>query len=279
MRLLFLADLHLLPDYVLTMTAQLEEVAREVRPDGVIIAGDLSECHLAEESCARLRALFPERPIAVTLGNHDYWIRDRPLESTTLPRILFEYWEPAARRQGIHLLDLANLDLGPVVVCGAYAHFDLGHAQPGLIWNGKPVTDLHYATALLPGDTKVYWSDMLYMPRVEGDAAIARRELAGFATRYTAAVAEGKPVLCALHTVPFSSLNGHRDPPGDIGWFRRAYSGNAAIGRWLTAQPVLPALVVCGHTHCPVPLQSIAGMPCINLGSDYGRLRWYAADY
>ncbi|HRJ70971.1 MAG TPA: hypothetical protein PLS03_02035, partial [Terrimicrobiaceae bacterium] len=69
--------------------------------------------------------------------------------------------------------------------------------------------------------------------------------------------------------------NGHAaEVPERPSRFFDAYAGNTLVGERLAARADRIALAVCGHTHKPVPRITLRGIPCENVGSDPGNLRF-----
>src|SRR5260221_11622947 len=71
LRLLITSGLHLVPKWHEVVLSQLREWIRTHWPDGVVIAGDLAVASEATNSFRHLRNIFPDAPIALTLGKID----------------------------------------------------------------------------------------------------------------------------------------------------------------------------------------------------------------
>ena len=81
MKILFTADLHLLRSTQQRTLLKIREWIAQHLPDAFIVAGDLSSAQQAGETLESLRDCFPKGPIAVCLGNHDFWMHDEPTQS------------------------------------------------------------------------------------------------------------------------------------------------------------------------------------------------------
>src|SRR5690348_7277537 len=75
-RILLTADLHLLHATQDRTLATLASWVREVRPEVMVVAGDLASASRATDALSALRATFPQGRLAVCLGNHDFWLHD-----------------------------------------------------------------------------------------------------------------------------------------------------------------------------------------------------------
>ena len=103
------------------------------------------KCAAGRRDLESLRDCFPQGPIAVCLGNHDFWMLDNSRrERDSLSSIIERCWVPAAKSSGVVLLDGGNLHLQDVAIVGGYGHYDLGFAVPGLAYDGIRVTEEDY---------------------------------------------------------------------------------------------------------------------------------------
>jgi Icc-related predicted phosphoesterase len=272
-RLLITSDLHLIPRWREVVLERLREWIRTYRPDGLVIAGDLSVAPEAANSLRHLREIFPDRPIALTLGNHDFWLSsDNGCHS--LSEVIDRYWTPAADQFGICLLDLHNLPLGEITLVGAYGHYDLGFRCPHLRYDGAVVTEAHYLAGRPPISTSLRWQDFFRMPPDLDLALVAQEQVRGLEARLRA-VPE-KRAFVVLHTPPFAELLGIPDistvnleAPSVYAFFR-AYLGNEQMGTILRQEKERIVGVVCGHTHREVPPTDLGNFFGVNIGSDYG---------
>jgi Icc-related predicted phosphoesterase len=242
-------------------------------PDCLVIAGDIASASQASETLAELRRYVPSKPIAVCLGNHDFWLHDDARnECRGLSAVIDRYWIPAAEASGIHLLDRANFRLGALTIVGGYGHYDLGFALPGLSYGGVAVTMDDYLRGYLSSDSPLRWRDFQLMPGALNLQKIAFEEVQGVTARIREA--GDSPSILVLHTPPFEELLGvpARTPEGLGPYaFFRAYLGNRSMGEALRTFKLLA--VICGHTHRasgPLRMHETIG---INVGSDYGHPR------
>jgi Icc-related predicted phosphoesterase len=278
MKILFTADLHLLGA---TQTHTLSKVKYWIaahQPDAFVVAGDLSSAHQAEETLRSLRDCFRTGPIAVCLGNHDFWLRNSVRqECGSLLEVIDRFWVPAAKASDVTLLDNENLSLSDIAIVGGYGHYDFGFAIPGLAYDGILVTEEDYLRGGLDSVSAMRWSDFQFMPNGRHPREIAADQVAGVRRRL-AEVSHNKTIV-VLHTPPLEALLGvpprtqkplERCP--SIYAFFRAYLGNRAMGDVLQDFSSTLVAVVCGHTHRPAGPLRLNGSNTIgiNVGSDYG---------
>ncbi len=273
MRLIITSDLHLVPRWREVVLARLREWVRAYRPDGLVIAGDLSVASEAANSLRHLRQIFPDGPIALTLGNHDFWLGSGN-GCHSLSEVIDRYWTPAADQFAISLLDLKNLPLGEITLVGAYGHYDLGFRCPNLRYDGAVVTEEHYLAGRPPVLTPLRWRDFSRMPHNLDLASVAQEQVRGLEARLRTVPEKGAFVV--LHTPPFAALLGIPDTstvnletPSVYAFFR-AYLGNEQMGAILRQEKERIVGVVCGHTHREVPPMDLGNFFGVNIGSDYG---------
>ena len=273
MRLLITSDLHLIPRWREVVLERLREWIRTNRPDGLVIAGDLSVAPEAANSLRHLREIFPDGPIALTLGNHDFWLSSGN-GCHSLSEVIDRYWTPAADQFAVCLLDLQNLPLGEITLVGAYGHYDLGFRCPHLRYDGAVVTEAHYLAGRPPISTPLRWRDFLRMPPDLDLLLVAQEQVRSLEARLRA-VPE-KRAFVVLHTPPFAELLGIPDistvnleAPSVYAFFR-AYLGNEQMGAILRQEKERIVGVVCGHTHREVPPTDLGNFFGVNIGSDYG---------
>ena len=275
MKILFTADLHLLQATQERTLAKVRGWAIQHHPDVFVVAGDLSSAQQAADTLKNLRQCFPEGPIAVCLGNHDFWVFDQPRRGRSLSEIIDRYWVPAAESFGIVLLDVANLYLQDLVIVGGYGHYDLGFAIPKLAYDGILVTEKDYLRGRLSSGSPLRWRDFQFMPSEQDLREVAREQVEGVRRRL--AEAGNSRTVVVLHTPPFEELLGippfsplpTNSTPSEYAFFR-AYLGNRSMGIVLRESPDNLSAIVCGHTHRragPINLGRTVG---INIGSDYG---------
>jgi Icc-related predicted phosphoesterase len=278
MKILLTADLHLLRTTHDHTLSKIREWVTGVHPDALVVAGDLSSAQQAEETLRLLRECFPSGPMAICLGNHDFWVHDAVLqECDSLPDVIDRFWEPAAKAFDVVLLDNENLSLSGLTIVGGYGHYDFGFAVPGLAYDGIAVTEEDYLRGAPPSGSAMRWSDFRFMPNGRHPREIATEQVAG--VRQRLAEVSGSQAIVVLHTPPFEVLLGvpplteyrlHATP--SVYAFFRAYLGNRAMGDLLREACDKVAAVVCGHTHRaagPVYLNGTVTVG-INVGGDYG---------
>jgi Icc-related predicted phosphoesterase len=275
MKILFTADLHLLRATQERTLGKIREWIARHRPDALVVAGDLSTAEQAGDTLKNLRGCFPQGPVAVCLGNHDFWILDNSRrECSSLSDIVERYWVPVAKALDIVLLDVGNLHLQDIAIVGGYGHYDLGFALPGLSYDGILITEEDYLRGSPSASSPLRWRDFQLMPR-RHPQEVAREQVEGVRRRL--AEAGNSRTIVVLHTPPFEELLGlppvsalTPDSAPSIYAFFRAYLGNRSMGFLLREARDDLVTVVCGHTHRragPIHLGSTIG---INIGSDYG---------
>ena len=273
MKLLITSDLHLVLRWREVVLARLQEWITTYRPDGLVIAGDLSVAPEALNSLRHLRDIFPDGPIALTLGNHDFWSEPNN-RCRSLSQVIDRYWVPAADQFAVCLLDLENLTLGEITLTGAYGHYDLGFRYPNLRYDGALVTTEHYLAGRPPVPDPPRWRDFFRMPRDLDLARAAQDQVRGLEARLRTVT--DKRALVILHTPPFAALLGIPDissvnleAPSVYAFFR-AYLGNEQMGALLREEKGRIVGVVCGHTHRGVAPMDLGDFFGLNIGSDYG---------
>jgi Icc-related predicted phosphoesterase len=275
-KILFTADLHLLRATREGILLKVREWISFSEPDCVVIAGDIANASQAFEALGEIRRSIPGTPIAICLGNHDFWLHeDARNECCGLSDVIDRYWARAAREFDILLLDRENLRIGKVTIAGGYGHYDFGFAIPGLAYRGVLVTEEDYLRGYPFANSSLRWRDFQLMPPGLHPRTVASEEVRGVTARLRAA--GDSALIIALHTPPFEELLGiptpreftAESPPSEYAFFR-AYLGNRAMGAaLLVAKDTLQA-VVCGHTHRQAGPLKLDGVVGINIGSDYG---------
>lgn len=279
MKILFTADLHLLRATQERTLFKVREWIVRHRPDVFVVAGDLSSSQQAKDTLRNLRGCFPQGPIAVCLGNHDFWMHDcARKECNSLAEVIDQCWMPAAKSVDITLLDMGNLPLQDITIVGGYGHYDLGFAVPDLAYEGIVVTEEDYLRGSPPSGSALRWRDFQFMPNEGHPRDVAREQVAGVRRRLREA--GNTRAILVLHTPPLEELLGvpplsalPRNSPQSIYAFFRAYLGNRSMGTLVRESRDNLIAVVCGHTHRragPINFGEIAG---INIGSDYGEPR------
>lgn len=276
MKILFTADLHLNIPARSQRTGRkafdlFAELVERENPDAVVVAGDIGTPLLSSQHLVAIRNVVGTRVLAITLGNHDFWLDSLGhAQYSCLDQVVTRFWREPARDVGAVLLDRENADLADCVIVGGYCHFDLGLAEPNLNVRGVQITEGIYLSGGMNG---LFWNDFRYIPncgtRVQAEA---REQAAGLAARMDEAIALGKRLLLATHTCPWRELNGH-PLTGRESDILSAYSGNSLVGKELEKRASSIEFLMCGHTHMPVRERNLHGIPCLNVGADYGVFR------
>jgi Icc-related predicted phosphoesterase len=275
-KILFTADLHLVRATQERTLLKVQEWITRHRPDALVVAGDLSSAQQAGDTLKSLRGCFPQGPIAVCLGNHDFWVLDDSRkEVASLAEVIDRYWAPAAKSVDVVLLDQRNLLLQGLTVVGGYGHYDLGFAVPGLAYDGVRVVEDDYLRGAPSTNSVLRWRDFQFMPSGGDLREIAREQVEGVRRRLSESVNSGTIVV--LHTPPLELLLGvpplsalrPDSSPSPYAFFR-AYLGNRSMGVLLQEFRDGLVGVVCGHTHRATGPMDLGGSIGINIGSDYG---------
>jgi Icc-related predicted phosphoesterase len=276
MKILFTADLHLLRATQDRILQRLRAWIDLCRPDAVVVAGDLSSAPQADETLEKIRDCFPTGPLAVCLGNHDFWLHDSARsECDALSAVVDRYWVPPAKSLDVVLLDIENLSLQGITIVGGYGHYDLGFAVPDLAYDGVRVTEEDYFRGRPFPGSPIRWRDFQLMPNGLLPTKVALEQVQGVKSRLSESGASR--VIIVLHTPPFEELLGlpivadtRSDSLPSVYAFFRAYLGNRAMGAALWESRHQIAGVVCGHTHRQAGPINLGGMTGVNIGSDYG---------
>ena len=277
MRILFTADLHLLRTVREAILRKVRDWISDLRPDCLVIAGDIAVASQAEEVLSEIRRSVSGIPIAISLGNHDFWLEEvARRDCGVLSAVIERYWVPAARLADIVLLDRENFQIGGVTIVGGYGHYDLGFAVPGLSYRGATVTEADYQRGYPYPESALRWRDFQLMPGTPDPKSVASDQVWNVMRRIDEA--KNSPLIVVLHTPPFEELLGiptlaeadPGSPPSEYAFFR-AYLGNRSMGNALKSVNGKILAVVCGHTHRsagPVSMHNTVG---INIGSDYAQ--------
>lgn len=276
MKILFTADLHLVRATQERTLSKVQEWITRCRPEALVVAGDLSSAQQAGDTLKSLRGCFPQGPIAVCLGNHDFWVLDDSRkEVASLADVIDRYWAPAAKSVDVVLLDQRNLHLQDLTIVGGYGHYDLGFAIPGLAYNGVRVLEEDYLRGTSSTDSVLRWRDFQFMPSGGDLREIARQQVEGVRRRLSES--GNSSAIVVLHTPPFEPLLGVPPlsalRPGSLPSpyaFFRAYLGNRSMGVLLQELRNGLVAVVCGHTHRAAGPMDLGSSIGINIGSDYG---------
>jgi Icc-related predicted phosphoesterase len=275
-KILFTADLHLLRATQDRILQSLRAWIVRCRPDAVVVAGDLSSAPQADETLKKIRGCFPKGPLAVCLGNHDFWLHDSARsECRVLSAVIDRYWVPPAKSLDVVLLDAENLSLQGITIVGGYGHYDLGFAVPDLAYDGVRVTEEDYLRGCPFTGAPMRWRDFQLMPGGLNLREVAFQQVEGVKMRLSESGNSG--VIVVLHTPPFEQLlgvptvidMGSESPPSVYAFFR-AYLGNRSMGAALWESRHKLVGVVCGHTHRRAGPINLGGMIGINIGADYG---------
>jgi 3',5'-cyclic AMP phosphodiesterase CpdA len=277
-KLLLTSDLHLVHQWRENVLSQVAEWITKHRPDALVIAGDLSVAPKSINVLRDLRKIFPDGPIALTLGNHDFWLEPGSV-CRSLPDVIDRWWRPAAKQFEVTLLDRDTLPLDEITLVGGYGHYDLGFRCPELRYDGTLVTRQDYLIGKPPTATPLRWRDFSRMPPDMDLAMVAQEQVHDLRARLR--FVTEKRALLVVHTPPFAALLGIPDistvnleSPSVYAFFR-AYLGNEQMGAMIRQERERVIGVVCGHTHREVSPIDLGGFFGVNIGSDYGEPAGY----
>jgi Icc-related predicted phosphoesterase len=279
MIILVTSDLHLVHPGRESVLEKLRIWRNRFRPTALIVAGDLAVASQAENTFSDLRSCFPDEPIIVCLGNHDFWVRETHYFNG-LESVVERFWTPAARRYDVGLLETENIELNGLTVSGGYGHYDLGFAIPDLKYEGTLVATEHYLTGKPPIETPLRWRDFDLMPGSKDLLGLSQKQIASIKNRLSDAK---NPILAVVHVPPFEPILGLKRPfppeenPSIYAFFR-AYLGNKRLGEVLIRYRDQLAGVICGHTHRVAGPVDLGGFLGLNFGSDYGEPRGWLFD-
>ncbi len=270
-RVLVTADLHLNREP--QVLDQIRKAISFTKADVCVVAGDIATADEASRWLKELKNAVGKAKLVICLGNHDHWL-DKSLwpQHASAQAIREAIWRPAAEAAGVTCLDFGNAEFKDLVICGGYGHYDLGMRSPTLEADGRRAELTDYQAGYFGG---IAWNDMFNIPNAAENLQVeAALQAESIATRISEAAATGKSVLLVTHTLPFPELNAYLEQPENILHFFNAYAGNSMLSRHLEEVALGIRLAICGHTHAMVPLTSVRGIPCLNIGSDYGKLRF-----
>ncbi len=279
MKIFFTADIHWIGSWKSKSLFSLRDQWTKANADLLVVAGDLAVAYEARETCKLLRKIAGDKPIVVTLGNHDYWTGERFLrKGVNLEEVEDHYWIPAFKEFDIHFLDRGNYSLsGKMEIVGCYGHYDLGFAIPELQIEADMVSESNYLEGRHPSFPKeVYWNDCLYMPCKRGLFAEAYRQ--AVIIKKHLQNTGNKRIILVTHTVPFLELRDFSENQDLVSQFCRAYLGSKAIAKEIAPYTSQIDLLVCGHSGPRVGPVSVHGMTGINIGSEYGKPLSYIHD-
>jgi len=265
MKILFLADLHWAASGMPDHSKQIQPLIEHEHVDAIVICGDICHPENADVVLSWIRKIVGDVPVAICLGNHDFWVGQKSAWKYDFDGVIEEFWQPACAAFGIGLLDRDNLVLDGITVVGGYGHYDFGHAVPNLRIEGWLVNEQDYQGGCISGLTG-RWNDMVYMASRRSTKKEAKLQTKRIIERLDVAIRGGGRIVMAVHTPPFAELSTHAPS------FFSAYNGNADLGGKLADRAAEIELLVCGHTHRIVEPALFGGIHCLNVGNDYGEL-------
>jgi len=239
MRIAITSDLHYRPPYRDQMVSLAEQI-RALRPELLIIAGDLGEPLDMFTSCLDIfRDVSPMR--AVIAGNHDVWHRVYPYSSERLWESLLE---TATNQYGYTWLERQNLKVGGLGICGTIAWYDYSSRPLGNALDG---VDFWQLKKFLSNDASYIdwgWTDVEFSTLV-GEEFEARLDVLDSDARV-------RDILVVTHVPLFREcLREARTPEERL---LNTYYANLTLGQKVQQRAKVRA-VVSGHVHRPTMLE------------------------
>ena len=291
LRLAVTADLHHdVPRSRASAEAMIDEINARDDLDAVLLVGDAATAD--GDALERCLSLFrQDRPRLFVPGNHELWTRKRPVDANVLLR---DDLPRRVRDLGWHWLPTNPWTHDGAAVVGSVGWYDYRFAAPQL---GLPRR--FYAAGVTPaaarrldlgldgddvppqaGDFYARWNDGRYVRGVADDTIFLHERLAELRADLHS-VAGATACLCAVHCSPLTDLlppvPSGPVPPDKLKFaFARAYLGSPLLGELALSFPNVTHLV-CGHTHVP-RRATVAGVECVNVGSDYLNKRVVVVD-
>jgi 3',5'-cyclic-AMP phosphodiesterase len=253
-RIAWLTDIHL--NFLLAeqVRAFLLSIAR-LRPDAVLISGDIGEAHNVCEYLELARELVPA-PIYFVLGNHDYY-------HGSITEVRSRVAEFCAERPGlVYLTQQGVVELTPHVAL--VGHDGWADAREGA-YDRSLVSMMDFRLiAELYGLTKQARRKVL---EALGDEAAAhvRRVL-------PLALERQREAVLLTHVPPLRAACWHEGRISDDDWaphFTCRAVGDAIL-EVMAARPDKRLTVLCGHTHGQGECQPLANVQIITGGAEYG---------
>jgi predicted phosphodiesterase len=273
MKLAYISDLHVdITPANQAAIAFLRDLVEDIRPDVLLIGGDISHSLRGIEMCFHRLSMLPTRILFVA-GNHDIWVFNEepyagPLNSTVkyftaIPEICETY--------GVHCLHTRPLILGEVGFAGTIGWYDYSFRRSefdselplsqyekkrlaGSVWNdvnyahwipplcANQVTHEAYdAIRCLPA----FLIDELVEERVS-DVEVTHQFLEELRKQLDWLNPRVSTIVVCIHHLPFRELVSYRNEfPYD---FFSAFMGSASFGDLVKHYPKVK-YVFSGHTH------------------------------
>lgn len=268
LKIAFTSDLHWNASSADAIAAAGDAAAR-MRPDVLVLAGDLGEPLTNFRSCLRAFADVRARAKVAIAGNHDVWNRvpDPQHGRIGSARLLETALPGAAHEEGFAWLESETLDVDGVAFVGTLAWYDYSGADPRLGHDEKV-----YA-AVKPALN----NDARYVDWPWSDCQIADCLGRDFAVRLAQAARSAQRIVVVTH-VPLFEPHIERQGHDEAWRWGNAYFFNLSLGAVVACEPKV-ALVLSGHTHresrAVIDRPGAARFHSLVCGSDYGEPRLY----
>jgi 3',5'-cyclic AMP phosphodiesterase CpdA len=253
-RIAWLTDIHL--NFLLARQVNefLGSVA-EVRPDAVLISGDIAEAHNICEYLQRIDEAIGA-PLYFVLGNHDFYCGSIAEVRQRVARL-------CAERPRLHFLTCSDVArLTPQI--GVVGHDGWADGRLGDYPGSMVLMNDFRLIAELAGRTKQDRWDVL---KGLGDEAAAH-----FRRVLPLAFETYPDVVLLTHVPPFREACWHEGRLSDDQWLPHftCQAVGEAILEIMAARPDQRLTVLCGHTHGQGETQPLPNVQVITGGAEYG---------
>jgi 3',5'-cyclic AMP phosphodiesterase CpdA len=241
LRIFLASDLHVDTPGNAPVVEALAALAREDRPDVVVIAGDV--CNGTRKLAATLQRFAEAAPHRIYVaGNHELWATEDG-EPRARER-LFREIPAIAAAAGFHALGTEPLVVGDVGFVGTMGWYDYSFADPR--WSRAEI-----ATKKSEG---LEWMDARYVRWIDPDGRpmpdpdVADLLLEGLRDQIEAlADARLRTMVLVTHVLAFKSLVPPVFVDGHLAFFR-AFLGSSRLGEVALTEPRIET-ALAGHVH------------------------------
>lgn len=247
---------------------------RERPPDLLILAGDVG----AGDDFERCLALFADLPSrkALVPGNHDVWVSSADERGDSW-RVYSEHLPRLSAQFGFHYLDHGPLVLpdAGVAIVGTMNWYDYSWGIEDL---PKFADDWEERLELMRF-TRGSHNDRRFVRWPYTDGGFTAHCVATFERHLGDALGRVEKAIVVTHHPACRALNYPPERPphlDQILW--RAFSGNTSLERVLERAAPRLTRIFSGHTHKACD-NTFVGVPCHNIGGDYGWKRLLTLDW
>ncbi|HEV3137725.1 MAG TPA: metallophosphoesterase [Pirellulales bacterium] len=253
-RIAWLTDIHL--NFLLPRqeTEFLVSVA-ELRPDAVLISGDIGEAQNVDVHLERIDATIPA-PVYFVLGNHDYYHGSIAEVRKRIARL-------CVSRPRLHFLTCEGVaTLAPDV--GLVGHDGWADGRLGdYLGSMVMMHDFRLIAELVDRTKRDRWEVLKGL----GDEAAAH-----FRRFLPLAFDDCQTVVLLTHVPPFREACWHEGRLSDDEWLPHftCHAVGEAIREIMAARTSQRLIVLCGHTHGMGETRPLPNVEVITGGADYG---------